>query len=489
MRLTSFQATNFRGLAEVDLPQLEKFNVVVGYNGRGKSNLLSAIYLFLKNMKAGLMRASFEDPEQEQVLLWKNYETDKPITLSGTIYLPPGETLKAMGREDTVKLSVSLRITYRSKAMFWEADSALLNDRPLSNEGIRALEPLLDYVANQVDYVPIFDQSYFDSLMKRMAELNRSPISLKKYWYDFVNLVSRTVPEVKGIDFTDFKKLVINMQSLPVYIDLTASGFQRVIMLLFVFWMSPGKLVLVEEPEVNMHPSLQYKILKLIRDWAEKDILQMVTTTHSPYILPLAHAVIAMERRGNSSYATVAKLDEEVRSLMTFLGVSPGDLFFSNYILLTTGSLEPSVVKYWMSKVGADPEELGVKVYKLNNEVDLRLWRRLEEVLNLKLVIIGNCREETSGCVKIGREMESFFNRESVISSLRKIGIVPEDRELRDLNRDDMASWLESLFKRRGLSYESLRERVGSLITSMDSMQVPTEVEVLANKIKAEGVK
>ncbi|BBD73776.1 ATPase [Sulfodiicoccus acidiphilus] len=489
MRLTSFQATNFRGLAEVNLPQLEKFNVVVGYNGRGKTNLLSAVYLFLKNMKAGLMRATFEDPEQEQVLLWKDYDVDKPITLAGTVQLSPAEVARAIGREEPLKLTMSVRISYKSKAMQWEPETVFMNDRPLSSDGIRALEPVLDYVATQVDYVPIFDQVYFDSLMKRMAELNRSPINLKKYWYDFVNLVSKTVPEVKGIDFADFKKLVINMQSLPVYIDLTASGFQRVIMLLFVFWMSPGKLVLVEEPEVNMHPSLQYKILKLIRDWAEKDILQVITTTHSPYVLPLAQAVIVMERKENSSYASVVRLDDEVRSTMTFLGVSPGDLFFSNHILLTTGLVEPSVVKYWMAKVGADPEELGIKVYRLNSEVDLRLWRKLEEALNLRVVVVGDCREDSSGCVRIGREMESYFNRESVVGSLRRIGIVPEDRELRDLNRDELVNWLQSVFKRRGLNYDSLRERVGSLITMMDSVQVPTEVEVLANKIKTEGLK
>ncbi|MEM0122405.1 MAG: AAA family ATPase, partial [Saccharolobus sp.] len=58
MKITEFYVSNFRSLSEVNLRDLGGFNIVVGYNGYGKTNLLSSIFLFIKNLSAGIEKRS-----------------------------------------------------------------------------------------------------------------------------------------------------------------------------------------------------------------------------------------------------------------------------------------------------------------------------------------------------------------------------------------------------------------------------------------------
>ncbi|MFP3189370.1 MAG: AAA family ATPase, partial [Sulfolobaceae archaeon] len=65
MKVIDFYVNNFRSLSSVRLEELGGLNIIVGYNGYGKTNLLTALYLFIKNMGAGLEKRSVEDREGE----------------------------------------------------------------------------------------------------------------------------------------------------------------------------------------------------------------------------------------------------------------------------------------------------------------------------------------------------------------------------------------------------------------------------------------
>ncbi|MFP3170906.1 MAG: AAA family ATPase, partial [Sulfolobaceae archaeon] len=47
MKVIDFYVNNFRSLSSVRLEGLGGLNVIVGYNGYGKTNLLTALYLFI----------------------------------------------------------------------------------------------------------------------------------------------------------------------------------------------------------------------------------------------------------------------------------------------------------------------------------------------------------------------------------------------------------------------------------------------------------
>jgi AAA15 family ATPase/GTPase len=482
--------SNFRSLSEVSLRDLGGFNVVVGYNGYGKTNLLSSIFLFIKNLAAGIEKRAVEDRNQEFILLWQGYNVSKPITLGGKVEFSADEVNKIIGKNQKVTLEVVNKIKYVNNYVEWSLDTLYINGSPPGEDDLKVARKLAEYAAQGVEYVPIFDQIYFDEILKRMTDMNKSPINLRKYWYDFVNLVSATIPEVKGMEFWDGRRLVLNVYNLPIYIDLAASGFQRVILMLFIIWLSGNKILLIEEPEVNMHPTLQAKIMKLIKSWTDNGVLQAFLTTHSPYIVEMsADTYIVMRRVNGNSTAITVKPTADLKGRISLLNSSLSNILFSRIIILTSELAEPSVVINWLKRLNINVEDNGISVFKVSSDLELQHWLKLKNMLSLDVIFLGLCDKLDMSlkdyCVPLSREVENFYSKQALLDVLRNLGIYPDEKEIRELGKEDNLKWIINVLRKRGIEYDKLRMSIGELITSVDSVEIPKEIEILANKIKS----
>ena len=481
---------HFRSLSNIKLEELGGLNVIVGYNGYGKTNLLTAIYLFVRNLGSGLEKRSIEDRNQEYLLLWKDYEINKPITIGGTVEFSEDEVMKAIGKNRKMRIEVVNKLRYNSGFVEWEIERLLVDNSPPTKEQLEEIKSLFSLAVQEIEYVPIFDQMYFDAILRKMIEMNRSPINMKRKWYDFTKLVGEVIPEIKGIEFWDSSRLVLNIQNLPIYIDLAASGFQRVILMLFILWLSGRKILLIEEPEVNMYPTLQSRIMKLIKNWTDNGVFQVFLTTHSPYIVssPVDSYIIMKKKNGVSS-AIKVNLDEQLKTITGILRANLPEIIFDRLIILTNELIEPSVVINWLRKIGIVNDELGIGIYKVNTDLDLQLWLRLRELLGLDILFLGLCDKIDitlkDYCVPLGREVENYYAKSKLIEVLRKFGIYLDEKELRDLSKEDTYNWLVNVFKKRGIEYDKVRDSVGELVTMYDGVEMPKEMEILANKIKS----
>ncbi|BFH72639.1 ATP/GTP-binding protein [Sulfurisphaera javensis] len=490
MKIINFYVDNFRSLSNVKLEDLGGLNVIVGYNGYGKTNLLTAIYLFVKNLSSGIEKRSIEDRDQEYMLLWKDYDITKPITIGGTIEFSEEEVIKSLGKPQRLKVEIINKLRYNNKFIEWSLESFTINNSPPTRDQFEEIKSLFSLASQSIEYVPIFDQTYFDATLKKMIEMNRSPINMRRKWYDFVNLIGEVIPEIKGIEFWDSGKLVLNIQNLPIYIDLAASGFQRVVLMLFILWLSGRKILLLEEPEVNMYPTLQSRIMKLIKEWTNNNVFQVFITTHSPYVISSnVDNYIIMKKRNGISSAIKVKLDEQLRTINGILRVSLGELLFNKLIVLTSELAEPSVILNWLRRIGISNEELGIGIYKVNNELELQLWLRMREMLGLDIIFLGLCDKIDVSlkdyCVPLGREIENYYTKSRLIDVIRKFGVYPDEKELRDLTKEETYRWLVNVFKKRGLDYDKIRNSIGELVTMNDGVEMPKEMEILANKIKS----
>lgn len=490
MKIINFYVDNFRSLSNVKLEDLGGLNVVVGYNGYGKTNLLTAIYLFIKNLGSGLEKRSIEDRNQEYMLLWKDYDINKPIKIGGTIEFSEDEVMQALGKNNKMRIDIINKIKYNNRYIEWDLDTFLINNNPPIRDNLDEVKPLFSLASQSIEYVPIFDQTYFDAVMKRMIEMNRSPINMRRKWYDFINLIGEVIPDIKGVEFWDSNKLVLNIQNLPIYIDLAASGFQRVILMLFILWLSGRKILLLEEPEVNMYPTLQSRIMKLIKDWASKEVFQVFITTHSPFIIssPVDNYIIMKKKNGISS-AIKVKLDDQLKSLAGILRINLAEIFFNKMIIVTSELAEPSVILNWLRKIGIEHEELGIGIYKVTTDFELQLWLRLRELLGLDILFLGLCDKIDINlkdyCVPLGREIENYYTKSKIIDVIRKFGVYPDEKELKELTKEETYSWLVNVFRKRGFDYVKLRNSIGELVTMYDGVEMPKEMEILANKIKS----
>lgn len=137
-------------------------------------------------------------------------------------------------------------------------------------------------------------------------------------------------------------------------------------------------LLLIEEPEAHLHPQLQMKLLKFIRDdycQDENPKLQCILTTHSPNLASKANlnSLILMTNANNQCKAFPLRKEETELApddyifLEKFLDVTKSNLFFSRAVIFVEGDGE-NILLPSLAKILDRPfENYGVSIVNIGN--------------------------------------------------------------------------------------------------------------------------
>lgn len=103
------------------------------------------------------------------------------------------------------------------------------------------------------------------------------------------------------------------------------------------------RIVAVEEPEENLHPSAQRAAAVLLRKTAARAGYKVIITTHSPYFLEEAKYGETIIVRGRRYYKPehVGARRSEINT--AFMNVSSAEIFFSNRVLFVEGPGDKAV--------------------------------------------------------------------------------------------------------------------------------------------------
>jgi predicted ATP-dependent endonuclease of OLD family len=121
----------------------------------------------------------------------------------------------------------------------------------------------------------------------------------------------------------------------------------------------PGSVILIEEPEVNMHPGLQKRFLDYLEYLAEKDNYQFLINTHSPYLMNLAVAEdadkvavfrISKDATDSTQIKRVENKTAENWQILADLGHKPADVLQANGIIWVEGPSDLIYIDVWISK-------------------------------------------------------------------------------------------------------------------------------------------
>lgn len=133
-------------------------------------------------------------------------------------------------------------------------------------------------------------------------------------------------------------------------------------------------LLLIEEPEAHLHPQLQMKFLRFIREefsTTEEPKLQTILTTHSPNLAskaPLDSIIIMSEGQPYPMRKGMTKLEgDDYEFLEKFLDVTKSNLFFAKAVLIVEGDAENILVPTIASLLGRPLEDYGVSVVNVGN--------------------------------------------------------------------------------------------------------------------------
>jgi putative ATP-dependent endonuclease of OLD family len=127
-------------------------------------------------------------------------------------------------------------------------------------------------------------------------------------------------------------------------------------------------LLLVEEPEAHLHPQLQLKFIKYLRE--ENSELQCILSTHSPVLAskaPLQSLILMQDgkafplRKGH----TALEPDDYI-FLEKFLDSTKANMFFAKGVLLVEGVAEVVLLPQIAELLGRPLEDYGVSLVSVN---------------------------------------------------------------------------------------------------------------------------
>jgi hypothetical protein len=118
----------------------------------------------------------------------------------------------------------------------------------------------------------------------------------------------------------------------------------------------PIDVLVIEEPELHLHPRLQRLLLSYLLQYAEANDVQLILSTHSATVLNAVCAaggeVYRTQFDNDKHQITVypAATTDRLLSLLKDIGASPGDLLQADKVLWVEGPHDIPVFKAWLSK-------------------------------------------------------------------------------------------------------------------------------------------
>jgi len=397
MRITKLSIRNFRTLEDISFEFPRYYSAICGKNDSGKTNIIRAI--------RGLMNE--HDPfgyiDDEEISLksdftkWKDIEVDKrEIGISmglmankdsdAGLYEFLTTHLSLKDDADDLEFCIDLRIlSGESSGVVTVKVGSKIYDDLKAQEVLKKLQSskiILFHNSTEPDPRLRYGRAFRDISEEHSEEIEKLNKTMsrglkkiaKGHQEKMSELIGRLDQKYKlGLSLPDFNftflpfDITLGDSKVEVSLDNWGSGTKnRPLILLTLFkarqiseaTKSAVKItpvIVIEEPESFLHPSAQAEFSRVLQDLAEELKVQVITTTHSPYMLSKdsPEANILLERKvAYKQNRGTEQVDTSGGHWMEPFGVALGldtdefvvwrDLFFakSDHILLVEGDTD-----------------------------------------------------------------------------------------------------------------------------------------------------
>ncbi len=150
------------------------------------------------------------------------------------------------------------------------------------------------------------------------------------------------VPESK-------KTIIVTIDGNSQRLSNLGSGIHQLLMIGLASMGFAKKIVLIDEPEANLHPRAQKKIM----NYLDKNVdVQFLIATHSAAILDSVDAdILHVEHNGRKSSSVHVQSNLQRYDTIRDLGHTPSELIQTNYAIWVEGPSDRIYLNFWISKI------------------------------------------------------------------------------------------------------------------------------------------
>lgn len=322
--IKSIYLSNYRCFENTKV-NFKNISVIVGKNNAGKSSLIEALRLIALSVKK-CKRTTYKDLPQEFKLPIRDrgfrLESEKlKIDLRGIVYRY-GDLIAKV----TVKFTNDAEICIFANRSYVYAVLYDKNGRCIkSNAKAKEIFPFNVSILPQIGLIKENEKRLTEETVEKDKETYLSSRHFRNeiynykqmFWEDFVQLAENTWPglrlnEINYDPIADLLSLYITDIDFYAELGLMGSGLQMWLQIIwFLARTKSDETIILDEPDVYMHPDLQRKLIRLV----QSRYPQIIIATHSIEIISEVEPgnIITIDKRNRKMrYTTDLKAVQKV---------------------------------------------------------------------------------------------------------------------------------------------------------------------------------
>jgi predicted ATP-dependent endonuclease of OLD family len=224
--------------------------------------------------------------------------------------------------------------------------------------------PHLRFITRQNEEPPRFlsgefpgETIAFSTVITRLAELDRpapSQLVLRQQLLQIEQFIAHCLEQdrVKLEVSHDKQAIIVDIDGEQRSLSSLGTGIEQLIMIGLASMGFPEKLVLIDEPELHLHPRAQKRMLQYLNDHVDA---QFVIATHSAAALDAVNAdVIQITRENSISKARTITSNSERYEAIRDLGHSPSELLQTRYAIWAEGPSDRVYLNNWINRIAPE---------------------------------------------------------------------------------------------------------------------------------------
>lgn len=320
----------FKGIDDVHLPDLGEVNALYGHNNSGKSTILHALDM------AGLALSTRNwDAFQPKLEIKDLFQATGPfemdLTYSDGSHMVVRQQDRGFGPSFQPEPTEEQR--FRSIYIMPDPGIGLLRRRH------RTPRDIMESVKNR-DFSNVNGLEILYAL-KFYAERRERGLQPEDY-ESIIGDVTHFFPEVEELISSrtedDVATLIYHEYGRTLDVVYAGAGLKHFVDIFVKATLSQASLVLLDEPEMGLHPSLQRELLTHFYQLSQTKGTQFFVATHSPVFLADPDKVssfLVQNRKGQRTVFPVPR--ESLHTIWGDLGLRPGDLLQNDIVILVEG--------------------------------------------------------------------------------------------------------------------------------------------------------